>query len=162
MWFWAFIWIIVAVALGVYYWLKMYNNPEWFKNDLSTIWALIELLLIFVVIVVLIGWVIFTIIYLINNGIPQWVDGALQVIWYIFTVVLGLWLVCFIIRSIIHKIKEEWWIKKRWKNHKPKKEAVKKWAKQASLWCLKYTWIIILGTVVFLWLLALLWFFFLG
>ena len=177
----AFIGIIAAVALWVHWWLKIHEDPESFWNFLDILRTLFKFLFMIGIALGIVGGIIYWIWWLfkywdtITIDVPDW-------LWLVFTIcILGgfpLW-------WWISHVKNKWWFKKRWedfkstkaqsvqketikkdeiKEAKPKKtskkkiskEEVKNGSKKALLWCLKYTWIIILGVILLLWWLWLL------
>ena len=122
----AFIGIIVAVALGVHFWLKIHENPDHLSDLLSLIWNLFKLLLLFWLILVVVWGVIYWIWYLFENWdaieLPSWLDTIIEI--------LGILLVVAFVIALIYS----WWqwvqnkggFKKWLQDRKDKKIAEKK------------------------------------
>lgn len=145
--FWWFVGIVVAVALGVSLGLRYHDNPNSLSNDLSSLWALISLLLLILAWVGLVWGAIFILRYFITHDeFPARLETTWNIVGSIIGIVCGAAILyCLIRYLIIEKIKKSWWLKKwwfkkRWKSHK---STIKEKSKKTSVGCLKYTWIII-------------------
>ena len=119
----AFIWIIVAVALWVHFWLKIHEKPEALDKILGILRALFKLLFLLWISLLIwwgaIYWIWWFIKYWDTVELPDWLNNIIAVLW--------MW---FIIGSLIYywwiTIKNHWWFKKRIKYLRDKRIARKK------------------------------------
>ena len=159
----AFIGIIVAVALGVHFWLKIHENPDYLSNLLSILWSLFKLLFLLWIIISVVWGVIYWIWWLFENWdtieLPSWLDTIIEI--------LGILLVLAFIVTLIYSwwswVQNKWWFKKWFQNKKDKRAAEKKkianlkWEEKVRYEKMKKDKKTLIIVFIILWLLMLPW-----
>ena len=137
-----FVWIVVAVALWVFIWLKIHDNPGSLDEILGISWVLLKLLfkLLFYIWAILILWWSAWCLIFYSDSIPTWLLAVI-VLWIIFwSIWYFLWLA----------IKDKWWFDNRIKYLKDKRIARKKrianlkWEEKKRYEKEKRDWIIVI------------------
>lgn len=122
----AFIGIIVAVALGVHFWLKIHDNSDYLDDLLILLWNLFKLLLLLWLILAVVWGAIYWLWWLFEYWdtieLPSWVDTVIGTL----GVIVALAIVVALIYSRWLWVKNKWGFKKWLQDKKDKKVAEQK------------------------------------